>query len=64
MPLFKFERNKNGEISVDKLSFDHSTIAQDHARCWLKDDLELQEVIITQIDPKDPLHGTVKIDRL
>jgi len=64
MPKFLFERNKNGETSTDELSFGNSNIAQDFARDWLIKDLELQEVVITQIDPKDPLHGRVTIDRL
>lgn len=64
MPLFKFERNTNRGLIIDKLSFASSNKSQDFARDWLKDDLQLMEVIITQIDPKDPLHGRVTIDRL
>lgn len=64
MPKYKFERNTNRGLIIDKLSFVSSNKSQDFARDWLKDDPGLQEVIITQIDPKDPLHGRVTIDRL
>lgn len=62
MAKFKFERIKPREITIDKLDFDHSNKSQDFARKYLKNDLELQEVIITQIDPPDQFR--VKIDRL
>ncbi len=64
MPLFKFERNTNRGLIIDKLSFVSSNKSQDFAKDWFKNDPELMEVIITQIDPKDPLHGRVTIDRL
>lgn len=64
MPKFKFERNTNRGLIIDKLSFKIKHMSKCFAKKMLKDDLELQEVIITQIDPKDPLHGRVTIDRL
>ena len=61
MPKFKFERVTEQGIAIDKLSFCNSNIAQDIARDWLKNDLELNEVIIIQIEPKEPYR--VIIDR-
>ena len=62
MPKFEFVKNKDGAISVDKLSFDHSNDAQKQAIDWLKNDLDIQVVIIKQVDPKDKYK--LMIDRI
>ena len=62
MPKFKFERITKGKILIDKIDFHNSNKSQEFAREYLKNDLELKEVIITQIEPKCKYR--VKIDRL
>lgn len=53
MPKFEFVKNRDGEISIEKLSFDHSNKAQEHATDWLKKDVENKVVVIKQTQPKD-----------
>lgn len=62
MPKFEFIRNAKKGLIIDEISFKNKNESLGFASKMLKNDLELKEVLIIQIEPKDQYR--VIIDRL